>query len=256
MYLNESRSRSLADTFALLAGSGPTHEMLAQLAQPLAGLMEADYLVSRDWDAQTGRFNICVAHNMDPASVKAYHDYYQFCDPVTPRLRAHRQATLVSTVIPPDELVRTEFYNDFLCRDGMYWGLNLYAYEGEDCVGDLVIFRSRQRENFNKDDLALLGLVEPAFTSALVRLKPTQAPAVDWAPTDDAAVLRVLAARAHLSPREAEVVLLASRGTTDKEIARELGIGFTTVRYHLANSFRKLGVEGRNKLAHRVSALI
>ena len=254
MYLSENRSRSLSEAVALLASAASREAMLEGLAAPLSNLMDADYLVSRTWSPVTGQFEICVAHNMDPDSVRAYHDHFQFCDPVTPRLRMRRQATLVSEVLPPAELQRTEFYNDFLRAQGMHWGLNLYAYDGDECVGDLVIFRPRARENFTRGELSLLGVVAPAFTSALVRLKRAQAraaevpvPAVPELPAPQA-----LAERAHLSLRESEVVLLVARGQADKEIARALGISFTTVRYHLENAFRKLGVQGRHKLALRL----
>ena len=46
--------------------------------------------------------------------------------------------------------------------------------------------------------------------------------------------------------------MLASIGWSDKVIARRLGIGFTTVRTHLAHSFRKLGVDNRVQLASRL----
>lgn len=37
-------------------------------------------------------------------------------------MQQRREATLVLQVMPQHELVRTEFFNDFLDRDGLYWG--------------------------------------------------------------------------------------------------------------------------------------
>ena len=48
-----------------------------------------------------------------------------------------------------------------------------------------------------------------------------------------------------LSDREAQVLQLAARGLSDKEIAQALQIAFRTVRYHWASINRKLGAVDR-----------
>jgi DNA-binding NarL/FixJ family response regulator len=55
--------------------------------------------------------------------------------------------------------------------------------------------------------------------------------------------------RDRLSPRERDVLELVSRGATNREIARQLGIGEETVKTLLARSSAKLGVHGRNEAA-------
>ncbi|MEV6655305.1 helix-turn-helix transcriptional regulator [Streptomyces sp. NPDC051219] len=61
----------------------------------------------------------------------------------------------------------------------------------------------------------------------------------------DAASERVL----RLTRREREVLLMLADGMPDKELARELGIASRTVRAHLANITRKLGVKSRLQAA-------
>lgn len=48
-----------------------------------------------------------------------------------------------------------------------------------------------------------------------------------------------------LSQRELEVLKLLAEGYSQAEIAQDLGIEFTTVRSHLRNLYRKLGVKGQ-----------
>ncbi len=48
-----------------------------------------------------------------------------------------------------------------------------------------------------------------------------------------------------LSARETEVLALAARGLTHKEIANRLGISSRTARNHLAHIYDKLDVHGR-----------
>lgn len=54
---------------------------------------------------------------------------------------------------------------------------------------------------------------------------------------------------AALSEREREVLELASRGLANKQIARTLGIAERTVKVHLGNVFRRIGVSDRTSAA-------
>jgi DNA-binding NarL/FixJ family response regulator len=52
-----------------------------------------------------------------------------------------------------------------------------------------------------------------------------------------------------LSAREVEVLRLASKGLANKQIARSLGISEHTVKIHLGNVFRRIGVNDRTSAA-------
>jgi DNA-binding CsgD family transcriptional regulator len=55
-----------------------------------------------------------------------------------------------------------------------------------------------------------------------------------------------------LTSREREVMRLAVRGLTTRELARELGSSPRTAETHLANACAKLGVRSRVELVRRV----
>ena len=54
---------------------------------------------------------------------------------------------------------------------------------------------------------------------------------------------------AGLSERELQVLRLASKGLANKQIARSLGIAERTVKVHLGNVFRRIGVNDRTSAA-------
>lgn len=253
MYLSPTKARTLSRVMQTLAEPHAEHEVRRRVGDLMLDLLDADYYASYVWDDDECRFGKRVALNMDDANLRAYETYFQHHDPLTPRMQRHREATLVVQEIPQHELVRTEFFNDFLHRDGLYWGVNLYAWDGDRNIGDMRIWRSRRRENYGQDTLDLLEMIRPAFVAALRRARqrvpathaqaPTAPPALEGTPCH---------ALARLSEREREIVRLAALGHGDKAIAQRLGIGFTTVRTHMGHAFRKLGVDNRVQLAGRV----
>jgi DNA-binding NarL/FixJ family response regulator len=50
-----------------------------------------------------------------------------------------------------------------------------------------------------------------------------------------------------LSERESEIVMLAARGLSNHQIARELNLSEATVKRHLANVYAKIGVRSRSE---------
>jgi DNA-binding NarL/FixJ family response regulator len=53
-----------------------------------------------------------------------------------------------------------------------------------------------------------------------------------------------------LTARELEILRLAAGGSTNGEIARELWVTQQTVKFHLSNLYRKLGVANRTEASH------
>lgn len=58
---------------------------------------------------------------------------------------------------------------------------------------------------------------------------------------------------ANLSARESEILHLLHKGKLNKEIAHELCISIETVRKHVSRIYRKLGVNNRVEMFHRVN---
>lgn len=255
MYLRAQRLLHLQRVIELLATPMPSDELRRALAAPMLGLLEADFYASYVWDESSRRFVQGVALNLNPVHGQRYEERFQFDDPLTPRLLARRAPTRATDVLPQRELLATGFFNDFLRPDGLHWGVNAYAHDGRQHLGDLRIWRRRTRPDFDDDDLAVLRMVYPALVQALARGAGAAGAAGSAAVPSREALIDQLMQIARLSRREAEVAALASEGLPDKDIARALGIGFTTVRTHLATAFRKLGCDGRNRLAHRIGQM-
>ena len=95
-------------------------------------------------------------------------------------------------------------------------------------------------------DAALIRDIE-LFVQVLQLLHGGQDPALRVAGILEA--LARLRFAGHLSAREAEVVRLLATGMRNHEIARQLQLSESTVKVHVHNARRKLGVASRVELA-------
>jgi DNA-binding CsgD family transcriptional regulator len=256
MHLSSTQCIHLSKVVDVLARPLPRDELRTALAKPLMELLDADYVASFVWNESEGRFADGISTGVNPAHLTAYENDFQYRDPISHELRARRYPTLVTQVVSQRDLVKTEFFDGFLKDEGLYWGVNLYGYDGAVDVGDLRIWRQRQKHNFGASEIELLRVIYPAFVTALARSRSDNIAGIaSHAPMTTARAVDILMRSTSLSRREAEVTNLVALGRSDKEIARELGIGFTTVRSHLKNTFQKLGCDSRIQLARRTIAL-
>jgi len=94
-------------------------------------LLRADFGASYLWRTDLGSFQHGFGFNMNPLNPNSYDDWYQFRDPMTAKLRQRRRASFVEEVLPRRDMLRTEFYNDFLARDGLDHGINMFVFDGD-----------------------------------------------------------------------------------------------------------------------------
>ncbi len=244
MFLSAIESRNLARLYGLLAEDLRQQEVRERAGAVLLDLLQADYFASFVWDATVGRFADGVAINMQADSLARYDAYFQFHDPITFKLQARRRPTLVTQVITQRELMGSEFFGDFLARDGLHWGVNMYCYADQRSLGDVRLWRARGRDNFDAHTLELLRLVEPAFAGALMRASGA---------STLSSVTPEAMAFSQLSQREFATAQLVAQGFTDKQIAQQLRVELSTVRTYLQRAMAKLRVARRGALAAQVS---
>jgi DNA-binding CsgD family transcriptional regulator len=122
-------------------------------------------------------------------------------------------------------------------RDAPELGLHDLIRLGFTAGGNRVVqlYFSRRREMFTERDLALLTMVEPAV-SRLVR-------GCGGSPRAGT-----------LSASERRVLTMVSQGATNRETAEDLYVTVHTVRKHLENAYRKLGVTNRTAASVQLRA--
>ena len=84
------------------------------------------------------------------------------------------------------------------------------------------------------------SVISPQMTTRLVRGYRLQSPPEPQPPVAD---------KDRLSPREREILACLGRGDSNKEIARQLELSESTVKIHIQNIFKKLGLNSRVQAA-------
>lgn len=233
--ISSEEIRIVARVVGLLAANRFDGDLRAAIFPDIMRLMRADVMASFVWDNRANAYALPFLINQDPANVDRYQNWYQFRDPVTKRLKHLQRPACVDEVMTKDEFQKTEIYNDFLAKDGMYHGANLFTSSGGKDLADLRIWRNKSRVAFGARELDLLSILAPHLERALLRAPETSL--------------------SDLTPRERDVALLIARGCSDKDIARICGIGFATVRTHVGRALAKLECSNRAELSALVERL-
>lgn len=247
--LSQKQWKKLLSVIQHLNDSLDDYAIRRRAGTDLLDLLGADYFASYVWDEASGAFTRPVYLNMSAENLALYERYYQFHDPITHKLQAYRRAVSVNEVMAQRELVNTEFFNDFLDRDGLYFGINIYVYDnGNRNIGDFRIWRSSRRENFGRRELEILDMIAPHFRNAMRNIEFAK----HRAPTLDIAEIKQhLYDEYGLTRRELDVARGVLEGLTDKAISERLHISLPTLRTHIQHVFGKLGVKSRTKFCSK-----
>jgi DNA-binding NarL/FixJ family response regulator len=115
----------------------------------------------------------------------------------------------------------------------------------------LTSFSDRQRVNDALRAGAIGYLLKDCTAEEL--LAGVRAAAAGQVPLDPRVAGALLPSRetadVQLSEREQEVLRLTAQGLANKQIGRKLGISDSTVKVHLANIYRRIGVSDRTSAA-------
>jgi DNA-binding NarL/FixJ family response regulator len=161
-----------------------------------------------------------------------------------------RQAVELSAAVSPDVILMDV---SMPVLDGIEATRLILDREPSIRVIALTSFADKEKVN----DMLASGAVgyllkdsEPADLLAAVR-----SASAGGAPLDPRVAVALLPTRQpasvvdQLSSREREVLALASQGLANKQIGRSLGIAERTVKVHLGNVFRRIGVSDRTSAA-------
>lgn len=102
----------------------------------------------------------------------------------------------------------------------------------------ITLFRPPGDAPFTERDKVVLRVLRPLLTSIRDRLEMRREDVVP------------------LTPRQVELVRHLAQGKTNRQLAKDLGLAEGTVRKHLENLYRRLGVNSRTEALARVATVV
>ena len=130
-------------------------------------------------------------------------------------------------------------------------------------VLNIALYGALGAENYTPGHLAAIALAVVACAIVVLFVvtnskfvgKANEKPAQDNGSPSDDSVLNLLSKSAGLTAREAQIILLFSRGYSAPSISRELSLSETTVKSHLKRAYAKLGIHNKQDLLSHIESL-
>lgn len=172
-----------------------------------------------------------LLHQMRADMHERYLTHYRKLDPLQPRnckLTGHCVVPLrLGMSVQGDSA--NQRYRDFLHGYSVVDVVEVLAFDRGCPVAGISLLRGAELGLFAAHELARLQALQGMFELAARLLAPS-APALQ------------------LTPREWQVAELLRAGLSNKEVARQPGVGLPTIKTHLINLYRKVVVSNRTEL--------
>ena len=206
-------------------------------------------LCTEDKAGQWGRSLATIG--IDPAARKSYEEYFFSRDPWQGRRKVFvGNVEMGEQLFSNRELVKTEFYNDFLRPNGWLHECSIVTNVEDATFSRQFTLRSPRVGTFTPDEIGLYTHLAPHLQAA-ARIRPR---IVDLAATVD----RLLAseidtktlAKLLLTPAETRLALALFKGQSVEAYAKEAGISINTARWFVKQIYAKTGVKRQSELIH------
>ena len=186
---------------------------------------------------------------MDPAARKSYEDYFFSRDPWQGRRNVY--AGNVETgeqLFSNRELVKTEFYNDFLKPNGWLHECSAVTRVEKSKFSRIFTLRSPRAGAFTSEEIGLCSDLAPHLqTAARIRQR-----IVDLEATVDrlqaCEMDNKTLAKLSLTPAETRLAIALFKGQSVEAYAKDTGISINTARWYVKQIYAKTGVKRQTEL--------
>ncbi len=186
-----------------------------------------------------------VGINCSKKKVQDYINFYQALDYAVPLLHTGRSIVYrESDIIAEDKRVKTDFYNMFYRADNFHHSVHLIlAYQGI-FLGTISFFRQRGKENFEKQDMLYLELIQEHLNHRVyteLHMERTGKYTMDE-------IVKAFG----LTSKESLVLECLLDGKDNYETAVYIGVAQNTVKKHLVNIYRKTQCSSKIVLLQKI----
>ncbi|MCI1955277.1 MAG: helix-turn-helix transcriptional regulator [Oscillospiraceae bacterium] len=140
-------------------------------------------------------------------------------------------------IISDEKRMRTEYYKRVYSPNNWHFSLQVILAREKEFLGVITFYRSIGKDNFLYDDIFLMDLLKDHLSYRLYRERRNT--------FSKKLTVAQAAAQFELTKREETVLGLLMAGMDNAAVCKKLVISVNTLKKHILNIYRKLGIRSR-----------
>lgn len=145
-------------------------------------------------------------------------------------------------IISDNKRMETEYYKRVYRPNHWHYSLQLILGKEKQFLGVVTLYRTVGKENFQYNDIFLLDMLKDHLAYRLCQNRRMLRNTADKMTVTEAAE------KFDLTKREQTILRMLMEGKESSELGHELSISINTLKKHILNIYRKLGVKNRVQL--------
>lgn len=145
-------------------------------------------------------------------------------------------------IMSDDARIETEYYKKVYKPNNWHYSLQMVLAKEKEFVGVITFYRTIGKDNFHYDDIFLLDMLKDHMAYRLYKQKK------NGSELDEKLTVSATAEKYDLTRREHTILKLLMQGLDNMQICEQLTITENTLKKHILNIYRKLGIKNRVQL--------
>ena len=142
-------------------------------------------------------------------------------------------------IISDDMRVKTEYYQKVYKPNNWHYSLQMILGRNKEFLGVITFYRTIGKDNFQYDDIFLLDMLKDHIAYRLYRDRQEDSG------SEEKLTVTQACETYDLTKREHTILKLLMQGKDNNRICDELAISVNTLKKHILNIYRKLGIKNR-----------
>lgn len=169
-----------------------------------------------------------------------FSDFYEKIDRELKTVFASNSIVFKGTDLDPDEKsILGKFYNDVCRPNNWHYSLHVILSMNKELIGKITFYRNIGKGNFDYDDIFLLDMLKNHLSFRLYKDKE------DYDSMNEKITVSTASQKFGLTKREHLILKMLMEGMDNNTICDELNISVNTLKKHILNIYRKLGIRNR-----------
>ncbi len=211
--------------------------MREQLIEQMKMVLDFDsadfYLAAKDGSK---RLTEPITYNCDEDACVDYEDLdYSRGIMYSGKCLVYRETDIISD----EKRVQTEYYNKIYRPNNWHYSLQMILGRNKEFLGVITFYRTIGKDNFQYDDIFLLDMLKDHIAYRLYRDRQEDSG------SEEKLTVTQACETYDLTKREHTILKLLMQGKDNNQICDELAISVNTLKKHILNIYRKLGIKNR-----------